>query len=174
MKKFIILLSGLLLVTTLKAQVLKLNILSPIFKTANLSYEHAISKNGSIQIGFFYTGYKADVTKFNGFGITPEYRFYLSETEAPEGVYAAPFVRYQSFTVENTDTSGTGKFSAIGGGLILGKQWIFKEKIALDAFLGPAYYSGKVEADSGDESDFDVGFFDGFGLRFGVCFGVKF
>jgi hypothetical protein len=153
--------------------VLKINILSPIVKTFNISYEHVLSDNSSFQLGFFYTGYKDDFTKFSGFGITPEYRFYLSDSPAPEGVYVAPFLRYQNFKLEDETFNDKADFSAFGGGLVIGKQWIFKDKISLEIFLGPAYYSGKVSGESGD-TNWDTGAFDGFGLRTGINFGIKF
>lgn len=153
--------------------VIKINILSPIVKTFNIQYERAINANSSVQLGFFYTGFSAGDTKFSGFGITPEYRFYLSESEAPEGVYLAPFFRYQSFKIKDDVTVSEADFSAVGGGVIIGKQWIFKEKVALDIFLGPSYSSGKVELTSGSDS-FDTDAFDGFGLRTGICLGFKF
>lgn len=160
---------------TVQAQnVVKINILSPIVKTFNISYERAINENSSFQLGFFYSGWSNDLTKFNGFGITPEYRFYLSQTSAPEGVYAAPFLRYQKFTLEDKEFSDdSADFSAFGGGVVIGKQWVFKEKITLDIFLGPAYYSGKVSGESGDTT-WDTDAFDGFGLRTGINFGFKF
>ncbi len=153
--------------------VIKINILSPIVKTFNIQYERALNANSSVQLGFFYSGFSTGDTKFSGFGITPEYRFYLSESEAPEGVYIAPFLRYQSFTIKDDITVSEADFSAFGGGVILGKQWIFKEKIALDVFIGPTYSSGTVNLKSGSDS-FDTGAFDGFGLRTGICFGLKF
>jgi len=152
--------------------VLKINILSPIVKTINVQYEQAASATSSFQLGFFYTGVSNSGTTFKGFGVTPEYRFYLSDTEAPQGVYVAPFVRYMSFKLEDEDSSSKAHFNAFGGGLILGKQWIFKEKVALDLFIGPSYSSGNVKVTSGTD-DFDTGAFDGFGLRTGICFGVK-
>ncbi|MBL7841181.1 MAG: DUF3575 domain-containing protein [Cyclobacteriaceae bacterium] len=154
--------------------VIKINILAPIVKTFNIQYERALTDQSSLQLGFFYTGYSSGDSKFSGFGITPEYRFYLSETAAPQGVYVAPFLRYQSFSIEDDAADAKADFSAFGGGLILGKQWIFKEKVALDIFLGPAYYSGNVDVKSGTEDDFETGAFDGFSLRAGVCFGFRF
>ena len=155
-----------------KSNVLKINIFSPIASTLNLQYERKISGNGSFQLGFYYAGFTIGDTKFSGIGITPEYRFYLSDTEAPQGVYVAPFVRYQDFTVSNGSDKGT--ITTMGGGLIIGKQWIFKEKIALDIFLGPKYSSRSVSVTSGTDS-FDTGSgLSGFGLRAGVCFGFAF
>lgn len=98
--------------------------------------------------------------------------FYLSQTAAPEGVFVAPFVRYQSITIEDSDLDESGKLSGFGGGLIIGKQWVFKDKITLEAFIGPAYYSGSVK--DNNNADLDTGSFDGFGVRTGVTFGFKF
>ncbi|HEY5690448.1 MAG TPA: DUF3575 domain-containing protein [Cyclobacteriaceae bacterium] len=156
-----------------KAQsTLKINIISPIVRTINVQFEKTINTSSSFQLGFFYTGASSGGTTFKGFGITPEYRFYLSDSEAPEGVYVAPFVRYQNFKLTEDSFNSEGTYTAVGGGLILGKQWIFKEKIVLDIFLGPSYSSGSIEVTSGTDN-FDVGAFDGFGLRTGLCFGIK-
>ena len=149
-----------------RGNVIKINILSPILKTINLQYEKKLNSSSSFQFGFFYTAVSVGSTDFSGFGITPEYRFYLSNTEAPKGVYVAPFVRYQNFTL--TDGIDKGTLSTFGGGLILGKQWLFKDRIALDIFLGPSYASGSVEVTSGSNS-FDTGSASGFGLRAGIC-----
>ncbi|MBL7871831.1 MAG: DUF3575 domain-containing protein [Cyclobacteriaceae bacterium] len=164
---------GLSLAGVAQENVFKINIFSPVVKTLNVSYERKLSATGSFQLGFFYTGYSTDGTKFSGIGITPEYRFYLSETEAPQGVYVAPFIRYQNFKLEEESTNDKGTLSMFGGGLIIGKQWIFKEKISLDIFIGPSYSSGNVKVDSGQDS-FDTGVFDGFGVRTGVTLGFAF
>ena len=153
--------------------VFKINIFSPVVKTLNVQYERAISESGSLQLGFFYTGFSVSETKFSGFGLTPEYRIYLSDTPAPAGVYIAPFVRYQNFNISEESTSSEGTYSSFGGGLIVGKQWIFKERIALDIFIGPSYSAGNVKVTSGSDS-FDVGAFDGFGVRTGICLGIGF
>lgn len=161
--------------TSAKAQenVLKINIFSPIVKTFNISYERKVSATGSFQLGAFYTGYTSGDTEFKGFGITPEYRFYLSETEAPAGVYVAPFVRYMDFDLTDEATTSKGNISMFGGGLVIGKQWIFKEKISLDAFVGPQYTTGDVKVKSGTDS-FDTDVFDGFGVRAGLTLGFAF
>lgn len=167
--------------TSAKAQenVVKINIFSPIVKTLNMSYERKVSANGSFQIGGYFTSYSPGDSKISGFGVTPEYRFYLSESEAPAGVYVAPFVRYQSLKVEDTfDGEVTkGKWSAFGGGLVIGKQWIFKEKISLDIFIGPQYVARgdvKVTDGTGESESFDLGAFDGFGVRTGLTLGFAF
>jgi hypothetical protein len=160
---------------TAKAQdnVVKINIFSPIVKTFNLSYERKISATSSFQLGGFYTGYSTGGTKFSGFGVTPEYRFYLSESEAPAGVYVAPFLRYQNFKLTEDEFDSEGTLSMFGGGLVIGKQWIFKEKISLDIFIGPQYSAGDVKVESGADT-FDTDVFDGFGIRTGLTLGFAF
>lgn len=160
-----------------QSNAIKINILSPILNTINLSYEHALNESSSLQLGFYYTGVKISDLKYAGFGITPEYRFYLSETPAPDGVYLAPFVRYQSVKLTETTSTYEANLTAIGGGVIIGKQWLFKQKITLDIFLGPSYNSGSTEVkDTGNGSgDVSVsGAFDGFGLRAGITLGLAF
>ena len=156
--------------------VIKLNLFSPIVRTVSGFYENAFSETTSAQLGFFYTGTSIDDTKFSGFGITPEIRFYLSETTAPEGFYAAPFIRYQNFDLTDESTDSRATLNNFGGGLLIGKQWIFKERIALDAFIGPSYVSGslKVKSEGTNEDIFETGAFDGFGVRLGLSFGVAF
>ena len=156
--------------------VIKINIFSPVVSTLSLSYERALSTQNSAQLNFFYTGASIGETRFRGFGITPEYRFYLSENkDAPAGFYVGPFLRYQNFSLTEELSDAKGSLSTFGGGVLIGGHWIFKEKFSLDTFIGPAYASGNVSVDDGSsDTSFDVGFFDGFGVRFGVTVGYAF
>ena len=158
--------------------VIKLNIFSPIVRTLSVSYEKALSTDNSFQINVLYTGYSIDDTKLRGFGITPEYRFYLSESkDAPAGFYLGPFLRYQNLnlTIEDDVSDDEATLSTIGGGLLVGGQWIFKDKISLDTFIGPSYNAGDIKVkDGANEESFSTGIFSGFGVRFGVTVGYAF
>lgn len=171
--------------------VIKVNILSPIVRTGSFFFEHKLSAASSFQVGGLFTKFSLgsgdDKTGFSGFAITPEYRFYLSSSkEALEGFYVGPYVRYQNLTLKSTysdyDSSGdpyTAKGEAtlntFGGGILIGHQWIFKQRFSLDTFLGPSYNSGTVKVKMGSNSgSFDPGPFDGFGIRTGVTFGLAF
>jgi hypothetical protein len=155
-----------------QSNVVKLNILSLVVKTANISYEKVLNETRSFQIGVAYTGASISETHLKGLQITPEYRFYLSETSAPNGVYAAPWIRYSNLSVESGDSKAS--LTSFGGGAVIGKQWIFKESISLETFLGPGYSSSSVDVEQGTEESFNLGSFDGFGLRFGINFGLAF
>lgn len=88
----------------------------------------------------------------SGFGVTPEFRFYLSESFSPKGVFIAPSLRYMVHEDQ----------SLAGDGLVIGTQALFKHKITIDAFLEPSFntddYFEKTETF--------------FGLRAGVTVGV--
>ena len=176
MKKVFVILCIVLFAINVSAQktVIKVNLLSPLVRTGSFFLEHAIGEETSIQLGALFTGFKAGDTKFSGFAITPEFRYYLSESPAPKGMFIAPYLRYQSFNLEEEITASKATFSGFGGGLLVGKQWIFKERISLELFIGPSYLSGSVDVESGTEDEFEVDAFDGFGLRSGITLGVAF
>lgn len=177
---FLVVTAAVFMILPLKAQepgsnIFKMNLFSPLVRTGSFFYERVLNEEISLQFGVFYTGASVFNTKFRGLGLTPELRYYLSESRpAPAGVYVAPYARYQSFSItsEEFETS-EAKWSGIGGGLLVGYQTMLK-KITLEGFIGPSYTSGDIKITSGDEEDFDISFFDGFGVRFGFTVGLAF
>jgi hypothetical protein len=160
--------------TGMAQNVVKVNIFSPLVRTGSLFYERALSENKSLQLGVFFTGMKLDNTRFSGYGITPEFRYYLSSTDAPKGVYLGSYLRFQSFSLKDETSSAKGTHTSLGGGLLIGRQWIFKDKISLDAFIGPGYNGGKTEVESGENQEFETGAISGFTVRPGLTLGYKF
>ncbi|HEX2608336.1 MAG TPA: DUF3575 domain-containing protein [Flavisolibacter sp.] len=158
-----------------KKNAIKLNPLSLAFLTGNVSYERAVGSNQSINLGVFYSGISFDNLKYSGFGLTPEYRFYFAgKKEALNGVYAAPFVRFQSFNLEDKDAGDKTTFTTIGGGATIGWQKMWNSGFVLNLFAGPSYSSVKFKNDS-DEDEFDIkGAFKGFGVRTGLTIGFGF
>jgi Protein of unknown function (DUF3575) len=185
-----------------KAQtnVVKLDIFQPIVNTAALSFERKLSESSSFQLGVSVTAnYSQDEYTYNGinsnrstsgFGLMPEYRFYLSEKRpAMEGFYVAPFLRYQflrksgEYASYNPQTGYTGyrnadaTLNAFGGGVVVGRHWIFKQRFSLDALLGPTYMVSGVSSDDPgiNRGDF-LGFYDdmNYGIRGAVTFGIAF
>jgi outer membrane autotransporter protein len=182
MKKLLLALgivSGSAMAANAQTSALKFNLFSLPVKTASVFYEHAAGESSSVQLGVSYTGFSISDTKFSGFSITPEYRFFLTG-KAMQGFYVGPYLRYQSYdlTAEYDDfNGGTQKdeatLSTFGGGINLGYQWVFKQRIVLEPFLRTGYNSGSVKIESGD-STFDTGTFDGFGLLPGLNIGIAF
>lgn len=181
MKKVVLVMALVAALGTAKAQegenAIKINPLSLFLATGNVAYERATGEKQTFQLGAFYSGVKLSSLKYSGFGITPEYRFYVgSRGEAMNGIYLAPFLRYQNFKIEDTDTKEKVTFSSFGGGGLFGWEKSWGSGFMLDLFIGPAYNSGKVKVEDGaDEDDFNIsGGIEGFGLRTGLTLGFRF
>ncbi|HEU4469908.1 MAG TPA: DUF3575 domain-containing protein [Flavisolibacter sp.] len=162
---------------TSRSNAIKVNIFSPIAKTGSFFYERKVTESSSAQLGVGFTAYNRENIKISGIFFTPEYRFYLSNNgEALNGFYVGPYVRYQNLTIEeNEDPNAISKatLSTFGGGVAVGRQWVFGNIVTLDVFLGPNYNSGKLKIKQGDDIDVP-GSFQGFGLRFGTTLGIAF
>jgi outer membrane autotransporter protein len=176
---------GLLACTSVAAQAqtsaLKLNLFSLAVSTGSLAFEHKVGDTNSFQIGAFYTGFSIGDTKFSGFGITPEYRIYVTG-EALQGFYLGPYLRYQNFNLSDdsnfsytgsTNTKNEASLNTFGGGVNLGYQWVFKQHIVLEPFLRVGYNKGSVKVKSGGDN-YDLGSFDGFSLLPGLNLGYAF
>jgi hypothetical protein len=181
MKKLLVITALLVFAGALKAQeinaqqAIKINPLSLFVITGNVAYERATGDNQSFQVGVFYSGVSISGLKYSGLGITPEYRFYFAgHREALNGVYAAPFLRYQSFTFKDKETTDKANFSSFGGGATIGWEKTWNSGFVLDLFAGPSYNSGRFKNDA-DEDQFDVSSgINGFGIRTGITLGFAF
>jgi Protein of unknown function (DUF3575) len=170
----VFLLLGTFITNAQKSNVIKTSLTSPFLKTWVLAYERVLNDDMSAQLGFYYTGSDLFDGSFSGFAITPEFRYYLSEEKvAPNGAFIAPFFRYQSFTVTDAaDAEGT--LNIVGGGILIGIQRVFKDKITLSAFAGPSYISPSWTY-SDPETTIDIGRSDGgVWARAGINLGVVF
>ena len=180
MKKIVVLVFTMLIISAgligqdvWKKNAIKTDLFSPFLRTGVLKYERAFSEDISVQLGFFYTGYSPGDSdaKLNGFGITPEFRLYLSDTPAPVGTYLAPNFRYMSQKAEDLTTNEEASLTSFGLAINLGKQWMLKDIVLIDIWVGPVYNFRTLDDPSGDV---DVEGADGFGLRLGLALGFAF
>jgi hypothetical protein len=151
--------------------VLKINTLSLVFMTGSVFYERKISDAMSAQLGFGYTSLKYKTTKFTGLILTPEVRIYPKKN-AIDGFYVAPYFRYMNLSLTVDNAKGT--LSAIGGGLLIGHQWITDSGFTMDLFFGGHYGTSNVKATVGDATVFDTKLFSGSGVRAGFALGFAF
>ena len=179
MKKLTILLVFILasFITYSQSNAVKLNPLSLFVATGNLSYERVVSEKGSVQLGFFYSGIKVQTFRFSGWGITPEYRFYITST-APEGFYVAPYFRYSSFSITESsiDPPSKASIAVMSGGAVVGWQFVIKEKMTLEGFIGPKLSTiSSFNVQSGNLTVDEIpAFGGGFGVRAGMNIGFAF
>ena len=178
MKKALLLILFCLILSNARSQteqkdIIKFNPLSFFLSTGSVFYEHKTDNMHSWQLGLAYVGYADLSSKFSGIAVTPEYRIYFNNN-AISGMYVAPFLRYQNFKMTN-EMNATAKYTSFGGGVLLGRQWVYRKGFVLDAFAGPIYNAGKLSNIS-DAAIFNKpGFgFDGFGIRAGLSLGFGF
>lgn len=159
-----------------KMNTIKTDLFSAILRTGVLKYERAINEDMSVQLGFFYTGYSPgdSESSLKGIGITPEFRYYLSSTSAPNGTYLAPNFRYMSLSVEDPVENVEGTLTSLGIAINLGKQVVLKDVIVIDAWVGPVYAFRSVSESVGDVDTGQISGVDGFGLRLGIAIGFAF
>jgi hypothetical protein len=161
---------------TEEQNVIKFNPLSALVATGSVFYEHKIDDKHSWQLGLAYMGLKISNVKYSGLAITPEYRIYLKKN-ALSGVYVGPYLRSQNYTLKDTEPtdSFTGTYSSFGGGVVFGRQWIYRSGLVFDLFAGPSFNSGNIKVTSGSGSSNEPGLgIDGFGIRIGMAFGFGF
>ncbi|MEN8226800.1 MAG: DUF3575 domain-containing protein [Bacteroidota bacterium] len=179
MKRSILLIVSIMVISTsLHAQrmnTIKTDLFSPVIRTYAIKYERAFTKDVSFQLGLFYTGFhpRDSETTLSGYGITPEFRFYLSDTPAPHGTYLAPNIRYMSLTVTDPIANEEGTLTNLNFAINLGKQVLFKDIVLIDAWVGPSYNFRSLDDPSGN---IEVGRAEvnGFGLRLGIAIGLAF
>jgi len=169
--------------------VIKWNYLSLVTKTLNFGYERALGNKVCFQLqGWYWMGggfgerlFGSDVMSWEGYGFTPEIRYYPSGT-APKGFFVAPFYAYRRFdfsfqteTVDNPGTKVEGKasLSINSGGVAIGYQAQFGSHVTWDVYIGPRYNSRTISYD-GEYTKVPDNIFSPFGIRMGTTLGVCF
>lgn len=153
--------------------VLKVNTLSLFLGTGSVFYERAFTDKISGQLGIGYLNYGKGDDRFSGLFLTPEMKFY-PKSNAIDGMYLAPYLRYNSLTLK-VETEGKASVSSIGAGVAAGRQWVTNSGFTMDLFFGGHYMSASVKAEDENGTEaYDAGLFDGFGFRIGFALGFAF
>jgi len=153
----------------------KMNLISTAaVKTFNLIPEYAINKRFSAQIGFYRTNnYEYKIHVFSGMAITPEFRVHLLPRYL-EGLYAGPFFRYRKLSWKIPSKNAGADFISLGGGITVGYQFLIKNLIVLDFFVGPAFSSHDLKVKTGVVDDFKLPITTSVGARAGIGIGFAF
>lgn len=152
-----------------KLNCIKINPSSLLGRTINVQYERVVHPHMSVALQVRYTMPKTynssfftpnDVSytnlKFGALTITPEYRYYVKE--AMRGFYIAPYLRYRqtnldfNFPIPYNGGISTGmfdgRFSAFGGGVMLGVHQNLGNSFSLDFFIfGLQYMHNTITMD---------------------------
>ncbi len=143
----------------LKQNAIKINPISPFWDAVQLSYLRRTSDDVAFNFSLGYMNY----TPSNDFRtyanentvavfIAPEIRYYL-ENKHVENFYVSGFARYINMTYSGDVTIATpapftmiytlehreAVYNSLGIGILAGKEFIYKNRIILDGFVGPVY-----------------------------------
>ena len=180
MKKIItvLILSTTFLFTHAQENIVKINLFALGLSNISLQYERSLNTHSSVALGFSMLPSRSiptfgqfetstpdyDFSKFeiSGWSITPEYRYYFSNT-GPKGFYVAPYFRYSSYSLDNfivkySSLTGGPKdnSSSISGtlnntlfGLMFGSQWTLGDHWTLDWWIMGAGFGSQTATVSG-------------------------
>jgi len=135
--------------------VVKVNPLALLGGTDLVSYERAFGDNSSGIVSGAIGGFNFGGIKYKSFGAGLQYRYYFDEVL--NGFYGGAIVSFQNGTTEFEDLLGEGDsddefdFTALGGGVKAGYQWLFDSGFTIDVNLGASYKS--FDYDFGENSD---------------------
>lgn len=139
--------------------ILKTNPFGVISGQYQLAYEHTLTNHITLQLSLGYisgSGESGSSTvdhesysysvESTGFITIPEIRYYFKDS-APEGWYIAGLARYRHKEKDlkdsskgsegiHQDLSRTKTIKAIGGGAVIGYQWVMNNGFILDIFSG--------------------------------------
>lgn len=169
--------------------IVKLNLFGVVSNSYGGSYEFVPSDRFGIAIEGNYLsqkrddGFNLEITSENGYNIAPQVRFYPGNAYegAPKGLFFGVNFIYENLNVERNNieldsliTSGT--VTNLGYGVIVGSQWIFQDRFAIDLLYNPYYNSPTVEGNLAEQPS-AVDYTDKKGLQFNrflLSFGIAF
>lgn len=165
---------------------LKVNAVGMFAGQYQLAYERALNDKFTVQLsgGIVNRSWKlnwgsgSSTQKDGGFVVIPEARYYFKESM--QGLYAGAFARYKNGTTTMTDMDGQKTFeatrSAVGGGAVLGYQFLIADRLLFDLFAGPQFKSASSKTTIGSQEDGTnlKGDSSGVGARIGLNIGFAF
>lgn len=165
--------------------VFKINPFSLIVGNFTLFYERKVSDVSTLQLGFNFMPEPITTfgASFSCYGITPEYRIYLSHNfiDVPGGGYIAPFTRYRCLSIVPPEQyakycNGNIRDDQYAAGIVFGYQYITPSTVSIDFFAGPFYNSNNINLPIKIPNNNELGFLgnNGLGLRVGASVGFAF
>jgi len=153
-----------------KQNIIKLNLANTVLKTPEINFEFPVDDKSSVAFSFYYTWFNPEDTELKGWALTPEYRFYLGNSYVTNGLYVAPYFRFQNYNVVS-EISDKGHLRSMGIGAIGGYQTFLARWLTLEGFLGVGFNYGGVSS-QGLITKFHVDYYEGLVIRFGLSLGI--
>lgn len=123
--------------TTHAQSIVKLDPISLAFGSLRAGYETFNDKN-SIYVGASFINRKILGVGYTGAGVFGQYRWYLSDTETPKGVFAGPHAGFNFVSFDDGFDSRTG-YSVLRLGGMVGYQGVIGSNFTWEIGIGPSY-----------------------------------
>lgn len=164
-----------------QSNVVKLGVAGAFVKIASAWYERKITPTASAQIGLVVEGSKViGSTRYAGFSVLPEARFYLGGA-ALRGLYVGPYMQYQRLSLEQAGdlpagqtARAEGTLTTVGGGVVLGYQWLLGQRWCINPSLGMGYNTGSLSQRAGAAEALGTSSFKGLQFRPALNLGFAF
>lgn len=161
MRKILILACGLMLSTTLSAQLeVKANPLGLLFGSFNALVETGISDNFGLegQLGFVSRNSDLGVDEwtFNAFNIGAAGKYYLNPREGWDRFYVGGYLRFNTGTWGLDDSTDDVTSTRLALGIIFGQKWVADSGFVFELGAG----AGRALINNIDDVDLDGLLFD--------------
>jgi hypothetical protein len=144
--------------------VVKINVFPLVLGNFSIQGEMPIKNRFSGALGFsFLPGMNLSSARaqnepimLRGYTITPELRIYAGKQGAPQGFYLAPYLRFARYKTKRrfdseitritggsvTEAELFARYSGAGIGLMLGSQWLIKNRFSIDWWIFGGHVGG--------------------------------
>lgn len=176
-----------------RKNVINVNFSSFIISHYGISYERVLTNRISVRLYGDYATYGIKIAdydmKLNGFGILPEFRYYVSKTTAPYGYFIGLYGVIRRYTIDGSFVdagkkyTGDGAFNYYGFGFVNGPQFIIGNRIVIAIPFGLSLGGGNTsgnfsytESGSTQTKDASLPFIGGSAImpRFAIELGIAF
>lgn len=160
---------------------IKFNPLSALIKVANLSFEHKTKTQQSFQLNAMFlidfdmsnlagvdNTNTSESDNHSGIVITPEYRFYMQNSDELKGAYLSPYYRLLTYKISRNNTSNDISVIGHGLGVLAGYQILFGNRAVFDFNLGIGKSTNFIDYEIKSEHVIKTNF--RLGLNLGITF----
>lgn len=145
---------------------LKINLVDAALGNLMLSPEIKINRKNTMSLNIMFGTRRKNESRYEFFSFSPEYRHYIFRDQRGDfhGGYVGLYGSYKN------EQSELGSRYNLGGlGAVVGRQWIIKDIITIDTYIGAGYYVFNGHFPKAGSTDQAPGNGD---IRFGIAIGI--
>lgn len=145
---------------------LKINLIDAALGNLMLSPELKINRKNTMSLNIMFGSRRKNESRYEFFSFSPEYRHYIFKDQRGDfhGGYVGLYGSYK-----NEQSEAGSRYNLGGLGAVVGRQWIIKDIITIDTYIGAGYYMFNAHLQKAGSTDQAPGNGD---IRFGIAIGI--